>query len=201
MMSNSRSAIMIFLGALFAFIAVVLFVHDAEYIFTGNTVNLNEILETGAELPRDQYVTFTCRMPVGNYAETQEYLSGIIPTPSKTQQYALLDDTGLILSAEINHKSKIEELNQAVESFYHGTSVSVTVTGCLVINSSEMDAYLEDYINYLLDGDMESSGIILTSYLIDTTKTRLKIIIYYTIGFALGVFLMVINIRKMRDTS
>lgn len=199
-MSKSRCVLLIFVGALLAFFSVVLFVHDAGYIFTGNTVDLNEILETGGELPRDKYVTFTCDMPLGNYAETQEYLNGIIPLPSKTQQYALLSNTGMILSAEIKKQSQIDELDQAIDAFYDDQMVSVTVTGCLVINSSEMDDFLEEFTDYLFGDDMDSSGIFLTSYVIDATRTRLSITLVYVLVFALGTFLIAASIRALRKS-
>lgn len=195
-MSKIRCVLYIIVGALLAFFAAVLFVHDAEYIFTGHTVNLNEILETGEEMPRDKYVTFTCDMPLGNYAETQEYLNGLIPLPSKTQQYALLSDTGVVLSAEVKKVSQIEELDQAIDAFYEDKLVTVTVTGCLVINDPEMDGYLEQFMNYLFEDDMADSGIYLTSYVIDATKTRLTITLVYVLVFALGGFLAVTGIRR-----
>ena len=196
-MPKRRSIVMILFGILLSVASIALFVHDAEYIFTGKTVNLNEILENGGELPRDKYVTYTCEFPLGNYAETQQYY-GFIPLPFKTQQYAMLDDSGIVLSAEIkNSNSKIEEMDKAIDEFWDDDAeVSVTLTGCLTITAAGMDEYLEEYMNYLFDDDLESYDIFLTSYQIDTTRTRATQFIVEVLVLAIGVFLIIVQVRK-----
>ena len=199
-MSRSRCVIMIILGIFLSGLSIVMFVHDAEYIFTGNTVNLNEILENNEELPRDKYVTFTCEFPIENYAETQQYLNGIIPLPFKTQQYAMLGDNGMIFSAEIGKKAKIEEMDQALDIFYDDDeAVSVTLTGNLKINSSEMDSYLKECVEYLIgdDADLESYGMFLTSYVIDTTQTRSSQAFLYTFLLIIGAAVILISIKNL----
>lgn len=196
-MSKVKCVIMIILGVFLSGLSIVMFVHDAEYIFTGNTVNLNEILINNEELPRDKYVTFTCEFPIDNYAETQQYINGIIPLPFKTQQYAMLGDNGMIFSAEVGKKDKIAEMDQALETFYNDGDVSVTLTGNLKINSSEMDSYLEECVDYIFDGDVESYGFFLTSYVIDTTQTRLSQALMYTLLLIVGGVLIVISIKNL----
>ncbi len=180
--------------------AAVILVHDAGYIFTGKTVNLNEILENGDELPRDKYVTYTCSYPLGNYAETKQTISGVIPLPYKTQQYALLCENGIIMSAEVSKKAKIEELDEAIDDVYCGETVSVTLTGCLITNNPEMNGYLSEFLT-AVGIDTENSDIQQTYYLIDTTKTRLQLFLMYTFLLALGLFLIVVDIRKYRKGS
>lgn len=199
-MSKSRCVIMIILGLFLSGLSIVMFVHDAEYIFTGNTVNLNEILQNNEELPRDKYVTFTCEFPIDNYAETQQYLNGFIPLPFKTQQYAMLGDNGMIFSAEIGKKAKIAEMDQAIETFYDDGDVSVTLTGNLQINSPEMDSYLKECVEYLFGdaSNLESYGFFLTSYVIDTTKTRSSQALLYIFLLLIGAACIVISIRSLR---
>lgn len=197
-MSRSRKITIIILGLFFMGIAMALFIHDAEYIFTGKTVNLNEILANGEELPRDKFVTYTCKVPIGNYAETQEYISGIIPLPGKTQQYAMIGENGMIFSAEIGKKAKIEEMDNAVDAFYDDETVSVTLTGNFQINSSKMDTFLDEFVRYEIGSDPESSGLFLTYFVIDTTKTRLSQALLYIFMFALGAFMTMIGIRTVR---
>lgn len=197
-MLRSRSRGMMILGIFFVVITLALFIHDAEYIFTGKTVDLNEILASGEELPRDKFVTYTCKAPIGNYAETQEYISGIIPLPFKTQQYAMIGENGMIFSAKIGKKAKIEEMDDAVDAFYDDETVLVTLTGNLQINSSKMDTFLEEFVSYMIDSDQESSELFLTSFVIDTTKTRLSLSLLYIFMFALGAFMTVAGIRTAR---
>lgn len=197
-MSGSRSRGIVILGIFIVGIALALFIHDAEYIFTGKTVDLNEILASGEELPRDKFVTYTCRVPIGNYAETQEYISGIIPLPFKTQQYAMIGENGMIFSAAVGKEAKIEEMDNAIDAFYDDETVSVTLTGNLQINSSKMDTFLEEFVRYEIGSDLESSGLFLTSFVIDTTKTRLSQSMLYIFLFALGAFMTVVGIRTAR---
>ncbi|MCH5193162.1 MAG: hypothetical protein J1F11_04305 [Oscillospiraceae bacterium] len=197
-MSKSRCVIMIILGLFLSGLSIVMFVHDAEYIFTGNTVNLNEILQNNEELPRDKYVTFTCEFPIDNYAETQQYLNGFIPLPFKTQQYAMLGDNGMIFSAEVGKKAKIAEMDQAIETFYDDGTVSVTLTGNLQINSPEMDSYLQECAEYIFGDDLETYGFFLTSYVIDTTKTRSSQALLYIFLLLIGVVCIGTGIRSLR---
>lgn len=185
------------LGIFLTVCAVVLFVHDAAYIFTGNTVDLNEILETGGELPRDKFVTYTCTMPLGNYAESREYLGGIIPLPISSQQYAMLDTSGMVFSAEISKKAKINEMDEAAEAFFDDKTVTVTIEGSFEIHSREMDEYLQEYTGYFMtDEEMEKQGIYLTSYVVNTTKTRVSLVLLYLATAALGIAILVVSIRK-----
>lgn len=195
-MSKLRRILIIIFGICISVLSIGMFAHNAEYILTGNTVDLNEILDNDKELPRGKYVTFICEFPIGNYAETQQYINGIIPLPFKTQQYAMLGNNGMIFSAEIGKKAKIKEMDQAIDTFYNGGTVSVTLTGKFQINSPEMDSYLEECVDYIID-DIEDSEIFLTSYVIDTTQTRLSQSLLYISGFITGMLIVITNIRTL----
>ncbi len=199
-MKRSSFIISLLLGIFLSGLAVVILVHDAEYIFTGKTVNLNEVIENGGEMPRDKYVTYTCNYPLGNYAETKQTISGVIPLPFKTQQYALLCENGIIMSAEVSKKAKIEELNEAIDDMYNGEAASVTLTGCLITNNPEMNGYLSEFLT-AVGIDTESSDIQQTYYLIDTTKTRLSLILAYTFLLVIGLFVIIVDIKKYRGAS
>ncbi|MBR1528976.1 MAG: hypothetical protein IJ642_06710 [Oscillospiraceae bacterium] len=192
-----RPVFTIILGLLLSIAAAALFIHDAEYIFTGNTIDLNEVLENGEEIPNGKYVTYTCYVPLGNYAETQEYLNGFIPLPFKTQEFAVLTENNMIISAEIGNKNKIQEMEQLTDDFYASDDFygSMELTGYLGSNNSEMMGYLQEYFE---DVDLEAEGISVSWYAIDTTKTRLS-----SAGLCIGMFLIggvviIAGIRKKR---
>jgi len=180
-----RPVFTIIFGIFLSIISIVLFIHDVEYIFTGNTINLNEVLENGEEIPNGKYVTYTCYAPLGNYAETQEYLNGFIPLPFKTQEFAVLTENDMIISAEIGNKNKIQEMEKLTDDFltsdddFYG---SMELTGYLGSNNSEMVGYLQEYFE---DVDFEAKGISVSWYSIDTTKTRLSVA-----GLCVGMFLI-----------
>ena len=185
-----KSLVSLLIGLFFTAMILVLFIHDASYIFTGKTVDLNEILESGGELPRDKYVSYTCEYPLGNYAEEQTYIDGFIPSPFKSQLYAMIDEydgEGMIFSAKVNKKAKISEFDSVVDE----QTESVTVVGCLQTISPDAFNYLEQSCGYIGGDD-----VTLTYYVIDSTKTRFSLIVLYTFGLAIGVFCLVTYFRK-----
>lgn len=142
-MTKVKGFAFILMGLFMMVVAVVMLVHDYNYIFRGETVNLNEIIESGADLPRDSYVTYSCSVPLGNYAESRNYISGVIPLSGKTQQYAFLAENGYVMSVELNNKQLIKGMDELIEAEEAGEPVSIT--GCLVINSTEMDGFLTEF--------------------------------------------------------
>ncbi len=192
-----RPVFTIIFGLFLSIMGIVLLVHDAGYIFAGNTVDLNEVFENNEQIPEHQYVTYTCWVSLGNYAETNEYY-GFIPT-GKTQQFAVLTENDMIISAEISRKDTIMAMNLLTDATYSEDEdvqpVPVTLTGNLEFNDSEMNGYLSEYFEGV---DFDEEGITLTGYSINTTRTRLL-----QGGLCLGMFLLggiviIVGIRKKR---
>jgi len=177
---------MLFFGILFIGLSLFLLISNASYYFLGKTVDLNEVLKNGEELPKGKFVSYTCKYPIGHYAEMQTYLNGIIPLPVKSQLYAMIDEydgKGLIFSAKVNKINKIKEFNSTVNE----KTESVTVVGYLdTIVNYEATSYLEQTCCNI-DGD-----IVLTHLVLDSTKTRFSHIVMCTVMFAFGVFLLLI---------
>ena len=193
-MAKIKKILGIIVGIVIVVLSVVMFVHDSSFILTGKTVDLNEILANNEELPRDKYVTYTCTFPIGNYAETKQTLNGIIPLPFKSQEYAILCENGMIISSEISKKSKIREMDTAVEKIYNEEEVSVELKGCLQTISSDMRKYLDES----LGTESANGNFELTSFAIDTTMTRLKITFMYIFIFLIGLACTVVSIIRLR---
>ena len=186
---RKNSITLLLVGIVFVIIGVALTIHFASYIFLGKTVDLNEVLKNGEEIPTDEVVSYTCEYPLGNYAEMQTYINGVIPTPFKSQLYAMIDEhngKGLIFSAKLNRSNKIEEFDKTI----NGQKESVTVVGTIHSIDPESFEYLEQTC-----GDIEGD-IVLSYYVIDTTNTRLSIIALNFFSLALGVFCLVTFFRK-----
>lgn len=177
-------------GIFFTVIVMALFIHDAGYIFTGNTVDLNEIIAKNDYMPRGKYVTYTVKTSFGKYGSEQDYYGGIIPVGGKSYNYAVLDDSGAIMSVKV----KGDKLEDKLSAVTDGREESFTVTGCLTINSSDMDRFLDSALGEYADGE----EIFLTSYQIDTTKGRLKLVLFYTAGLAVGIGSLVLYFRRRR---
>ena len=190
-----RPIFTIIFGLFLSIMGIVLLVHDAGYIFAGNTVDLNEVFENNEQIPEHQYVTYTCWTSLGNYAETNEYY-GVIPT-GKTQQFAMLTENDMIISAEISRKDTIIAMNLLTDAVYSDDDevqlVPVTLTGNLEFNDTEMNGYLSEYFDGV---DLEEEGVTLTGYSINTTQTRLLQGGLCLGMFALGIFVIIIGIRK-----
>ena len=196
-MARIKKILGVFLGIMIIALAVIMFVHDSSFILTGKTVDLNQILENNEELPRDKYVTYTCTFPIGNYAETKQTLNGIIPLPFKSQEYAILCENGMVISTEISKKSKIREMDAAVDKVYNGEEVSVELKGCLEIISSDMSKFLEESFGT----ENDNANFQLTNFVIDTTETRLNITFLYVFVFLIGLALTVGSIIRLRSAS
>lgn len=198
-MSKFKCILTALLGVVMIVLSIVMYVREASYIFMGETLDLNEIIADGGEMPRGEFVTFTVEYPLGNYAETREMIAGFIPMPfGTTQQYAILCEDGRIISAEISRKSKIAELEQAVEDFYNDKSVAVTIVGCVAANDSEMNGYLAEFTDYLFEGDTESAGVTPTYFVIDTTQTRVSQFFLYFFFLLLGGAVTAGGILRLR---
>ncbi len=193
-MSKLRSVLMVIVGLLAVAMSILMFVGDAEYIFTGKTVNLNEVLTNGEELPSGKFVTYECYYPMGSYGEIQSYYS-FIPLPGKTHEFAMMTESNIIISAEIGKKSKIDEFNSKTEDFLSDKEIEpIVLTGQLKTNGDDLDQLLEDYFS---DIDLASNGLILTSYSIDTTQTRAGNAALYSFFLLASVLLIVIYVRKL----
>ena len=190
-MSRSKRITAVILGAFLSALAIALFLHDAEYLLTGKTVNLNEILDNGDDPPRDKYVTYACQISLGNYGETRMKY-GFIPLPGKTEQFAMLDASGLIISAEIGDRAKIAEMLSLTES----GEGEVTLTGCFQTNSGDMSRFLSEYLSGV---DWEGRSVFMTPYVIDTTKTRVKQTALYIGVLALGVGVIALSFSKPKE--
>lgn len=188
---NSGIALLL-IGILFIVLSLFLLISNASYYFLGKTVDLNEVLKKGEELPQDKFVSYTCEYPISNYCELQTYINGFIPTPSKSQLYAMIDEydgKGMIFSAKVNKNNKIKEFNRAI----NGQTESVTVVGYFgTITNYDASQYLEQTCGNI-NGD-----VVLTHYVIDSTKTRFSQLVLIAFAFALGVFCLVLFFRKKR---
>ena len=198
-----RRCLSVGLGVLIFLMGVFMIIRDYDYILTGNTVNLNDVLENDKAVPRSKYVTYTCNASLGNYAETQIYVKEIIPTPIKIQRYALLTDNNVVISAEIRGKSKLEEIDRLVEDTFSleedAEPEPVVLVGYFSSNSYEMDNLLDEYLSEL--GDLSEMGVTVTSYKIDTTKTRGGAAALDLFVLVVSVGMVVISVRKLKDLA
>ena len=178
-------------GLMFVVIAVLMMIADADYIFHGEITDLNSVIENGEDMPYDgdslssTYVTYTLYMPLDAYGyETYFPIIG-----SKTYNYAVVDESGMILSVKVKDKKIMEQL----ESLSGDKNDTMTVTGRLSKNDTNMTHFLKD--NYSTFAQNE--GLELTQYVIDTTATRGHTAFLYCFGIVMGIASLIIFISRV----
>ena len=178
-------------GLMFVVIAVLMMIADADYIFHGEITDLNSVIENGEDMPYDgdslssTYVTYTLYMPLDAYGyETYFPIIG-----SKTYNYAVVDESGMILSVKVKDKKIMEQL----ESLSGDKNDTMTVTGRLSKNDTNMTHFLKD--NYSTFAQNE--GLELTQYVIDTTATRGHTAFLYCFGIVMGIANIIIFISRV----
>ena len=178
-------------GLMFVVIAVLMMIADADYIFHGEITDLNSVIENGEDMPYDgdslssTYVTYTLYMPLDAYGyETYFPIIG-----SKTYNYAVVDESGMILSVKVKDKKIMEQL----ESLSGDKNDTMTVTGRLSKNDTDMTHFLKDnYSTFAQNENLE-----LTQYVIDTTATRGHTAFLYCFGIVMGIASLIIFISRV----
>lgn len=192
----SRSGVIFLIsGLMFVVIAVLMMIGDADYIFHGEITDLNSVIENGEDMPYDKnslsstYVTYDLYMPLDAYGyETYFPIVG-----SKTYNYAVVDESGMILSVKVKDKKIIKQL----EGLSGDKNDTMTVTGRFSKNDNDMTYFLKDnYSTFAQNENLE-----LTQYVIDTTATRDHTAFLYCFGIVMGIVMLIIfasRVKKLR---
>jgi len=160
--NNGKSSVpgMVISVILFTAIVVVLVVVNAG-IFFGQPKNLyDEIAEKGEPVKGD-YVELEANMILGEYAETEYRIQGIIPAGKVYHYVAMLND-GSVISISFRGKKLKEEIDKIVsntESFYMTGDVSslgdsVTLKGKLETVAGEQGTYYTNALFGYYDGEI-----------------------------------------------
>lgn len=180
-------------GLMFVVIAVLMMIADADYIFHGEITDLNSVIENGEDMPYDRdslsstYVTYTLYMPLDAYG--YEIYFPFIGSSSKTYNYAVVDESGMILSVKVKDKKIIKQL----EGLSGDKNDTMTVTGRFSKIDNDMTHFLkENYSTFAQNENIE-----LTQYVIDTTATRGHTAFLYCFGIVMGIVMLIIFISRV----
>ena len=178
-------------GLMFVVIAVLMMIADADYIFHGEITDLNAVIENGESMPYDRdslsstYVTYTLYMPLDAYG----YKTDFSIIGSKTYNYAVVDESGMILSVKVKDKKIIKQL----EGLSGDKNDTMTVTGRFSKIDNDMTHFLkENYSTFAQNENIE-----LTQYVIDTTATRGHTAFLYCFGIVMGIVMLIIFISRV----
>lgn len=163
------------IGIIFVLFAGILFIGDMDYLLGGKAKDLNEIAANVCP-QKDDHVRTDSYLVLGNFAETQHKINGIIPV-GKEQHYAIVlgDDNmtdiseAKVIVLTVKNKKTIEKLDELANDDYANFSDAFAIEGQIRTMDPEISGYYRDALS--------DSGI--TDYCdyytvaLDATQTRL----------------------------
>lgn len=162
------------IGIIFVLFAGILFIGDMDYLLGGKAKDLNEIA-ANVRPQKDDHVRTDSYLVLGNFAETQHKINGIIPV-GKEQHYAIVlgDDSmtdiseAKVIVLTVKNKKTIEKLDELANDDNANFSDAIAIEGQIRTLDPEIEGYYRDAL--------ASSGI--TDYCdyytvaVDATQTR-----------------------------
>ena len=163
------------IGIIFVLFAGILFIGDMDYLLGGKAKDLNEIA-ANVRPQKDDHVRTDSYLVLGNFAETQHKINGIIPV-GKEQHYAIVlgDDNmtdiseAKVIVLTVKNKKTIEKLDELANDDSANFSDAFAIEGQIRTLDPEISGYYRDALS--------DSGI--TDYCdyytvaLDATQTRL----------------------------
>ena len=163
------------IGIIFVLFAGILFIGDMDYLLGGKAKDLNEIAANVCP-QKDDHVRTDSYLVLGNFAETQHKINGIIPV-GKEQHYAIVlgDDNmtdiadAKVIVLTVKNKKTIKKLDELANNDSANFSDAFAIEGQIRTLDPEISGYYRDALS--------DSGI--TDYCdyytvaLDATQTRL----------------------------
>ena len=185
------------IGIIFVLFAGILFIGDMDYLLGGKAKDLNEIA-ANVRPQKDDHVRTDSYLVLGNFAETQHKINGIIPV-GKEQHYAIVlgDDNmtdiseAKVIVLTVKNKKTIKKLDELANNDYANFSDAFAIEGQIRTMDPEIAGYYRD--------DLIDSGI--TDYCdyytvaLDATQTRLFGLLLVIGVLAVGVLCIVAFVK------
>ena len=184
----------------FIFLAVMLCIIDKD-VLADNATDLYDLIDDNAEL-KDQYVELYVDGVIGNYAETEHKINGIIPSGTD-QHYLLWLDDGTFISLTTRNKDLMSKLDAICDNTWdyidYKTDVldkSITIKGKI----GSMDTEIKGFCNEWLD-QLEVSHSDMRYVSINADTSRGSVLGYVGIclliaGVGVFVFINAVNKEK-----
>ena len=184
----------------FIFLAVMLCIIDKD-VLADNATDLYDLIDDNAEL-KDQYVELYVDGVIGNYAETEHKINGIIPSGTD-QHYLLWLDDGTFISLTTRNKDLMSKLDAICDNTWdyidYKTDVldkSITIKGKI----GSMDTEIKGFCNEWLD-QLEVSHSDMRYVSINADTSRGSVLGYVGIclllaGVGVFVFINAVNNEK-----
>ena len=187
----------------FIFLAVMLCIIDKD-VLADNATDLYDLIDDNAEL-KDQYVELYVDGVIGNYAETEHKINGIIPSGTD-QHYLLWLDDGTFISLTTRNKDLMSKLDAICDNTWdyidYKTDVldkSITIKGKI----GSMDTEIKGFCNEWLD-QLEVSHSDMRYVSINADTSRGSVLGYVGICLLLagvGVFVFINAVNKEKKEA
>ena len=183
-------------GIIFVLLAGILFIGDMDYLLGGKAKDLNEIAANVCP-QKDDHMRTDTYLVLGNFAETQHKINGVIPA-GKEQHYIIMlgDDSMMdtgdaseakLIAVTVKNKKMIEKLDELAADDYAAFSDGVALEGQIRTMDPEIAGYYRDAIQSVgLDSYCDYYTVTL-----DLTETRTSGWLLIIGALAIGVLCII----------
>lgn len=208
---NAGQVIVLAMCMLLMFVmAFVMFVGDSDYLLGKEARDVMDYADDGVAPPKGIHIKVNVDACLGNYAETQHKINGIIPA-GKEEHYIVWLDNNAALSITVKNKKTINKLNSIIDDtwdYLDGVSdtlpSSITIEGQVNTMDSELEGYYDDYLE---DMGFADSGFPIYYVTVDNTDTRatgwliVGVLLVIGIGCLIGMISVIKAIKREKAAA
>lgn len=208
---NAGQVIVLAMCMLLMFVmAFVMFVGDSDYLLGKEARDVMDYADDGVAPPKGIHIKVNVDACLGNYAETQHKINGIIPA-GKEEHYIVWLDNNAALSITVKNKKTINKLNSIIDDtwdYLDGASdtlpSSITIEGQVNTMDSELEGYYDDYLE---DMGFADSGFPIYYVTVDNTDTRatgwliVGVLLVIGIGCLIGMISIIKAIKREKAAA
>lgn len=208
---NAGQVIVLAMCMLLMFVmAFVMFVGDSDYLLGEEARDVMDYADDGVAPPKGIHIKVNVDACLGNYAETQHKINGIIPA-GKEEHYIVWLDNNAALSITVKNKKTINKLNSIIDDtwdYLDGVSdtlpSSITIEGQVSTMDSELEGYYDDYLE---DMGFADSGFPIYYVTVDNTDTRatgwliVGVLLVIGIGCLIGMISIIKAIKREKAAA
>lgn len=208
---NAGQVIVLAMCMLLMFVmAFVMFVGDSDYLLGEEARDVMDYADDGVAPPKGIHIKVNVDACLGNYAETQHKINGIIPA-GKEEHYIVWLDNNAALSITVKNKKTINKLNSIIDDtwdYLDGVSdtlpSSITIEGQVNTMDSELEGYYDDYLE---DMGFADSGFPIYYVTVDNTDTRatgwliVGVLLVIGIGCLIGMISIIKAIKREKAAA
>lgn len=208
---NAGQVIVLAMCMLLMFVmAFVMFVGDSDYLLGKEARDVMDYADDGVAPPKGIHIKVNVDACLGNYAETQHKINGIIPA-GKEEHYIVWLDNNAALSITVKNKKTINKLNSIIDDtwdYLDGVSdtlpSSITIEGQVSTMDSELEGYYDDYLE---DMGFADSGFPIYYVTVDNTDTRatgwliVGVLLVIGIGCLIGMISVIKAIKREKAAA